>query len=56
MSVSPFFGSGRLDGRRLDGKIEYLLTVALLLAESRDVVEMTEGTDFFEDAVEGCFK
>jgi hypothetical protein len=47
-----------LDGRRLDGKIEYPLTVVLLLAESRDAVDLTEGGVFFEeeDEVECCFE
>ena len=54
--TGPFSASGCLEGRRLDGKIDLGVTVALLLAE--ETVDMTEGGAFlWEDEEEDdCFE
>ena len=54
--TGSFFASGHLEGRRLDGKIDLGVMVALLLAE--ETVDMTEGGAFlWEDEEEDdCFE
>lgn len=50
-----FEDSGRLEGLRLEGKIDPDVTVALLLVELPDIVERAEdGVDFLDD--EDCFE
>ena len=48
--------SGRLDGRRLEGKIDDLVTVALLLAELLETAETTDAGGGFFLEVDGFFE
>lgn len=54
--TGSFFAAGRLEGRRLDGKIDLGVMVALLLAE--ETVEMTDGGAFLRAVWEedDCFE
>lgn len=53
--TGSFLASGRLDSRRLDGKIDLGVIVALLLAE--ETVDMTDGGAFlWEDEEDDCFE
>lgn len=48
--------SGRLEGRRLEGKIDLEVTVALLLAELLETVEMADDAGAFFLDVDGFFE
>lgn len=57
--IGSFFASGRLEGLRLDGKIDLGVRVALLLVE--ETVDMTDGGAFLwkgeeEDGCLGCLR